>query len=511
MALLEPPLLCTSPASVEDVQKWVDHIPRTLQSQLSAGTILPVSIFKLPDSRISDNPNSYLPEEIGIGPIHHFRSDLYNREQIKLVTAQEVLKPYNITSEYETIVKERLIPLVTIARSCYDINFDIGNTPLAWVYSIDVVVLLDILMKVTEGKPSEFLEDVTKLENQIPLVVIIELVNALNQNLSGTSDNPFLENLFLNFCETRSPLKFSLPKSQKDLDIGNRHHLLDCMYHLKVCHAKPPPTPLIRTDYSIDVPSDEEEAPSILSVLDAFLKPFKDALNLPWDKLNDLIKYLLGQTPTKLEIAIPPVSHLVKLAKIEFSSTNGGIRDIEFDVEKLTLCLPVLELKSDSDVILRILVAYEELMFKYGHVPTLDVTEYVDFMCGIVDSDKDVKILREKNIIFGDMEDGEIANFFNNITKSSGRTDGIKSKLTMTIESINHYYGNVPRVKVYETLKKVFNASWKIALIAFAILGLLVMIYIGVREVSNLKDLFTVSNVPFVVPQVGTNNELLDF
>ncbi|CAI9293432.1 unnamed protein product [Lactuca saligna] len=483
MALFEPPLLCTSPASVEDVQKWVDHIPRTLQSQLSAGTILPVSIFKLPDSRISDNPNSYLPEQIGLGPIHHFRSDLYNREQVKLVTAQEVLKPYNITSEYETIVKERLVPLVTIARSCYDINFDIGNTPLAWVYSIDIVVLLDILMDITEGKPSEFLEDVTKLENQIPLVVIIELLNALNQNLSGTSDNPFLENLFLKFCETRSPLKFSLPKSQKDLDI----------------------------DYSIDMPSDEEESPSILSVLDAFLQPFKDALNLPWDKLNDLIKYLLGQTPTKLEIAIPPVSHLVKLAKIEFSSTNGGIRDIEFDVEKLTLCLPVLDLKSDSDVILRNLVAYEELMFKYGHVPTLDITEYVDFMCGIVDSDKDVKILREKNIILGDMDDGEIANFFNNITKSSGRTDGIKSKLTMTIESINHHYGNVPRVKVYETLKKVFNASWKIALIAFAVLGLLVMIYIGVREISNLKDLFTVSNVPLVVPQVSTNNELLEF
>ncbi|CAH1449153.1 unnamed protein product [Lactuca virosa] len=483
MSLFEPPLLCTSPASVEDVQKWVDHIPRTLQSQLSAGTILPVSIFKLPDSRIADNPNSYLPEEIGLGPIHHFRSDLYNREQVKLVTAQEVLKPYNITSEYETIVKERLIPLVTIARSCYDINFDIGNTPLAWVYSIDIVVLLDILMKITEGKPSEFLEDVTKLENQIPLVMIMELLSALNQNLSGTSDNPFLENLFLKFCETRSPLKFSLPKSQKDLDI----------------------------DYSIDMPSDEEESPSILSVLDAFLQPFKDALNLPWDKLNDLIKFLLGQTPTKLEIAIPPVSHLVKLAKIEFSSTNGGIRDIEFDVEKLTLCLPVLDLKSDSDVILRNLVAYEELMFKYGHVPTLDITEYVDFMCGIVDSDKDVKILREKNIILGDMEDGEIANFFNNITKSSGRTDGIKSKLTMTIESINHYYGNVPRVKVYETLKKVFNASWKIALIAFAILGLLVMIYIGVREVSNLKDLFTVSNVPLVVDQASTNNELLDF
>ncbi|KAI3709364.1 hypothetical protein L2E82_39124 [Cichorium intybus] len=506
----EPPLLITSPSSLEDVARWVDHIPRTLQGQLICGTTLPLCIFKLPESRISEKPECYIPQYTGLGPIYHFQRNLYEREQLKLITAQEVLKPYNITSEYETIVHDILVPLVTVARSCYDVNFDIGNKTLAWVYAIDALVLIDLIMTVTEGKPSESLEDIMKLENQIPLVVLMELLKALNKNLTGDVESSFLQDLLLKFCEARSPLKFSIPKSQKDLDIGNRFHLLDCMYHLKVFHAKPPPSPLLRTDYSVDMPPEEEESSGILSVLDAFLQPFKDALNLPWDKLNDLIKIMLGGTPIKLEIVIPSVSHMVNLAKIEFSTTPGGIRDIEFDEENLTFSLPVLEMKSDSEVILRNLVVYEEFMFKNGNVNTLDVTEYVDFMCGIVDSEEDVKILREKNIIIGDMDDKEITTILNGITKSSGKVEGMKSKLMMTVDKVNNYYGNVPRVKVHYTLKNVFNASWKIALVVLAIFGLVIMILLGVREIDALKDLFTVSNVPMVFPYAPAINELLD-
>ena len=220
---------------------------------------------------------------------------------------------------------------------------------------------------------------------------------------------------------------------------------------------------------------------------------------------------MLGKTPTKLEITIPSASNLVKYAKMEFSTTIGGIRDIEFDEENVSLCLPVLDLKSDSEVIIRNMVAYEESMFKDGHVPTLDITEYVDFLCGIIDSEKDVKILREKNIILGDLEDKEIAKLFNGITKSSGKVDGMRSKLTVTIEKINHHYGNVPRIKIYYTMKKVFSASWKIALVLIAIFGLLIMLSIGVGALLSMKDdIFKASNVPLVILRARTNNELVD-
>lgn len=53
----------------------------------------------------------------------------------------------------------------------------------------------------------------------------------------------------------------------------------------------------------------------------------------------------------------------------------------------------------DSEVILRNLVAHEELIQHENRRP-IRITDYVDLMCGIIHSTtKDVSLLRDKNII----------------------------------------------------------------------------------------------------------------
>ncbi|KAI3750891.1 hypothetical protein L2E82_21787 [Cichorium intybus] len=202
-----------------------------------------------------------------------------------------------------------------------------------------------------------------------------------------------------------------------------------------------------------------QTAGALFPSLNVIFQPILVILKLPWDKIGALIKTLVGETPVVLEIDIPSASRLARTAKIEFSTTTGGIHDIEFDEKKLTFCLPVLNLKSDSEVILRNLVAYEELLFKNGTVRDLAFTEYVDFMCGIVDGVKDVKILREKKIILGDMKDEEIVKLFNGITKSSAKVGKQNSKLLKTIEKVNKHYGKIPRNKVFRTAKMLFNCN----------------------------------------------------
>ncbi|KAI3709366.1 hypothetical protein L2E82_39126 [Cichorium intybus] len=170
---------------------------------------------------------------------------------------------------------------------------------------------------------------------------------------------------------------------------------------------------------------------NLLNPLDGHLTRDPDKLFLT-NLLVDFCRHWLErETPVVLEINIPSVSRLARTAKIEFSTTSGGIRDIEFDEKKLTFYLPILNLKSDSEVILRNLVAYEELLFKNGSVTNLDFTEYVDFMCGIVDDVKDVKIPLEKKVILGDIDDEEIVKLFNGITKSSAKVEGQKSELQL--------------------------------------------------------------------------------
>ncbi|KAI3750889.1 hypothetical protein L2E82_21784 [Cichorium intybus] len=447
----QPPFLSSPPSSTEDLEQWLIDIPQTLESLLYSETTLPICIFKLQETRTSEKPDAYVPQHIGLGPIHHFRTDIYSKqEKLKLVKANKIIRNY-ITSEFEKIVQESLIDLVPVAEYCYDLQFDIENDVLAWVFAIDAVVVLGILSTVSDGHRTEYLEDVMMVENQIPLVVLVNLLNALDEHLDG--GGPDLTYLLVDFCNKRSPLEFIIAKTPLDLYTEDRFHLLDCMYHLIVNHTVPEMDQAhgAAAITKEDVENIVQTTGALFPSLNVFFQPILVILKLPWDKIGALIKPLVGETPVVLEIDIPSASRLARTAKIEFSTTTGGIHDIEFDEKKLTFCLPVLNLKSDSEVILRNLVAYEELLFKNGTVTNLAFTEYVDFMCGIVDGVKDVKLLQEKKIILGDMKDEEIVKLFNGITKSSAKVGRGESKLLKTIEKNNLGLGNVRLVIPYVT------------------------------------------------------------
>lgn len=112
-------------------------------------------------------------------------------------------------------------------------------------------------------------------------------------------------------------------------------------------------------------------------------------------------------------------------------------------------------------MILRNLVAYEAATA--GLESALELAEYVDFMCGIVDTTKDVNILKKANIIKdgSSLNDEEIAELFNGITKTSGKFNKKKSDLEKAIETVNEKFDNTLRVKTYRFIKKYIYTSWK--------------------------------------------------
>ncbi|KAI3827451.1 hypothetical protein L1987_01526 [Smallanthus sonchifolius] len=296
-------------------------------------------------------------------------------------------------------------------------------------------------------------------------------------------------NLLFQFCylsfAKRDRLKFKTLENQLDLDVSITFHLLDCMYQLILNDNLGPKNPFLRTNFLLDVRLEDVEnvvqiAGGLFPGANFFLQPVLNVLKLPWDKVITLIKKWLGENPTMVEIDIPSVSKLSKIGKVEFFSTLGGIHDVKFDEEKPSIMLPVLELKRSSEVVLRNLVAYESLMFKNDNNMNLDLTEYVDLMCGIIDGVKDVKILRERNVIEGDMGDEDVVKLFNGIIKSSAKIDGKKSELQKTTGKVNAYCGNIPRVKVFNFIKKVFLVAWKIFAFVFEVLSLVLMIVTGV-------------------------------
>ncbi|KAD6454481.1 hypothetical protein E3N88_09187 [Mikania micrantha] len=329
------PLLCSPPSSTKDLQQhWLNNSSQAFINHLHANTNLPICIFQIPETLTSQKPDHYIPQRMEV-------------------------------------------------RCGYELYFDITDECLAWVFIVDALFLLDVLSKVADGDSHslESLEDVIMLENQIPLVILVQLLNDLHERSNGDFDDSFLSNLLVKFCETRSPLKFTTPETQLVLDLSNTYHLLDCMYQLIVTHNLSPKNPFLRANFLLDVHLEDVEnavqmAGGLIPGANAVLQPVLLVLKLPWDKIMSLEEFMT------------------------FNSMRKNPR-----------CS-------------RNLVAYEQLMFKKDNITNLDFTEYVDLMCGIIDGVKDVKILREKNIIKGDMSDEDIVNLFNGITKSSVETDG---------------------------------------------------------------------------------------
>ncbi|KAL3824548.1 hypothetical protein ACJIZ3_020577 [Penstemon smallii] len=176
------------------------------------------------------------------------------------------------------------------------------------------------------------------------------------------------------------------------------------------------------------------------------------------------------------EIDIPSVSQMTEFAGIKFIITTAGIRGVKFldHEEEKKFYLPVIKLNSTSEILLRNLVAFEAASARPGS--TLELAEYVDLMCGIIDTPKDVSILKNEKIIESEMSDEEIARIFNGISKSTKKTDK-KSKIDETIEGVNKKYDSIRRVKVERFLKKYVPASFKFlgVLITIAVLVLLII------------------------------------
>ncbi|KAL7097137.1 hypothetical protein ACP275_10G124200 [Erythranthe tilingii] len=168
------------------------------------------------------------------------------------------------------------------------------------------------------------------------------------------------------------------------------------------------------------------------------------AEKVPWDSILSLFKKgdPDGKSPSILveEIDIPCVSQLVDLAGIRFSVVPEGIRGFKYDVEEKKFYLPKIKIKSNFEVVLRNLLAYEASA-KPGGPDVLELAEFVDLMCGIIDTPKDVEILRKEKVIVSDLTDEEIAPIFNGIKRSTGNKEKKTTDIDKAVEKVNVEYG----------------------------------------------------------------------
>ncbi|KAG5141674.1 hypothetical protein JHK82_017369 [Glycine max] len=187
------------------------------------------------------------------------------------------------------------------------------------------------------------------------------------------------------------------------------------------------------------------------------------------ESVNSSSNTLMKKPPSVEEITIPSVTELLNCG-IRLVPTKGSISNISFDVKTSTFYLPTIGLDVNTEVFLRNLVAYEASVAS----GPLVITRYTELMNGIIDSEEDAKVLREKGIILNHLKsDKEVANLWNGMSKSL-RLSRVPL-LDKVIEDVNKYYNGRTKVKIWKFMKVYVFSSWQFLTFLAAICLLLLM------------------------------------
>ncbi|KAI5576863.1 hypothetical protein BDE02_09G074300 [Populus trichocarpa] len=496
--------------AMADIKNYKENDFRYLRGmleELENDAEIPVCIFNVPKALMTSDPDSYTPQEVAIGPYHHWRPELYEMERYKLAAAKRTQKKIQ-SLKFQHIV-DHLSKLELKIRACYHKFLDFSNETLTWMMAIDASFLLEFLeiYAIKEGiaitrvssrsmshlvdyagrksAHNAILRDVAMLENQIPLFVLRKILEVQLSSLELADD--MLCSMLLGFCKELSPFKLmqDIPK----IHIPQCAHLLDYLYDMIVPKVEAPPEIISEADDQPEAMEGRYNSSGNSShIRDLFSEIWKIITRLNKGPVR-LLKRLLfsrpyqeeikpenensdnevNRPPLVEEITIPCVTELSK-SGVCFAPTTGNILSITFDIKAVTLYLPVISLDVNTEVVLRNLVAFEAS----NASGPLVFTRYTELMNGIIDTEEDVKFLREKGIILNRLKsDGEVANLWNGMSKSIRLTK--VPFLDKVIEDVNKYYNQRWTVKVGKFMKRYVFGSWQFLTLLAAVFLLLLM------------------------------------
>ncbi|KAL7137800.1 hypothetical protein ABFS83_10G117400 [Erythranthe nasuta] len=475
--------------SGESEKRWVLAMEKNFPTDhiLDIDFNTPPCVFTLPKTLSQSKPEAYTPQHLGLGPYHHLRPDLYTTttHNLKLADVTEFLGTENL-HKFPHVV-DALVQSEPLLRSCYDQYIDLDIRTLSWILAIDAVFFLHFL-KNYSPRDAKMDTDILMVENQIPAVLLRKIRQVLEPPDADGKSKLYEEFHF--FCRDHSPLELN-EYIRGDV---NQAHLLHHMYYSIVNNVtiqSPFSTYSLQLTDVIDgahfLADQGLPGAGITAQVLTFMQ------KIPWDKIIGMFKKGNSDeqnNPSVEEIDIPSVSRMSRLAGIKFAqlASGGGIREIRFDEGEKKFYLPVIKLTASSEVVLRNLVAYEA-----ASIPepgsTLEFAEYVDLMCGIVDSAEDVDILKRESIVESELSDEEVARIFNGISKSMKKSEN-KSNIEEAIDSVNTRYDNVCGVRVRRFAVKYGCALFKFASLVISVVVLVLIILRAFCSVFGCRSLF---------------------
>ncbi|GLJ36218.1 hypothetical protein SUGI_0727080 [Cryptomeria japonica] len=416
-------------------QEWLVDVKACFHNQdlVNELTFQSVCIYKVPTFLFQLNQSAYVPQCVSLGPIHHTNAALAEKPSMlskkvhathKMFQRLQAVSPTKV--EFEGDVIGRILDLLPTVRKCYQKQIHLDDISLAWMLTLDACFILEIL-RALNGSTNSYhgffhrntieytaypiISDMLMLENQIPFFVLLKI---LELELQTDEENACRElcvllngaritRLFYPFNETASWLPQGIPHGQKV------KHLLD-LFRMLVIYSS-----------------------------------FPDRKTV-W-------KFNCSMSPHKQEYIIPSASEL-RRAGIKFRKVDGKFEEI--GIKNNIFHLPRIRISRSIETVLRNLMALEICEAE----DTCVISRYVLLMCELIDSEKDVSVLKKAGIIKSYMgSDREVALLFNGLSKGITRSYG--DPFAKVREDAHKHYHSKIKVIVAEFANSHCSSPWR--------------------------------------------------
>ncbi|KAL5985589.1 hypothetical protein ACLOJK_027575 [Asimina triloba] len=530
-----------------DQHQWIVSIKEALAQETNGNgsddAETPISIFRVSKSLFLSKPEAYIPHQVAIGPYHQWRSELHEMERYKFMAARRMQQEHLQGITFDGVV-EKLARQDYQIRSCYAQYLDITTETLAWMVAVDASFLLEFFRAYggdqTSGRDdvwrvssrmsqvmdhvgksmthNAILRDIVLLENQIPLFVLRHLMGCCQHE----DDDETLARMLMGVCGSLIPFRKRTGKNfplgvNEVLQMGN---LVELLYHVCIHKSEE----ISATEYQAPLPrSEEPRPPRSCSTLVVFFSPFlrqlrplKSVLIFPFRMVGKKMvklaqsrnvlkevqagigsremgsmsmRAMASPQPLLDELMIPSVAQLHNAGIRFHAAKGGGIWSIKFDRASGTLHLPCITFDENTDVVLRNLVAFEATSTSRPQI----LTRYTELMNGIIDTEEDVRLLREKGVVLNHLKsDAEVADRWNGMTRAMflskvGHLDNV-------IEDVNRYYSRRWRVRFGKLLEQYVYRSWPFLTLVAANVFLLLTALQAFCSVFGCGDAVRVGN-----------------
>lgn len=325
---------------------WNALLEQNLKTKLprEIGTI---SIYKVPPNMRQVEPKAYDPNIISIGPYHHEVPHLQDMEELKQLYFRRLFKRSKKSGTKLDHLKEAMKELEQEARNSYSENLELSSDKFVDIMLRDGCFIIELLREMTKHEfkhGSAFIKrwmlpilrrDLIMLENQLPLSVLCKLFDLTSNTL--TTPTPSLQELALRFFD---PL---MPRNTKVLNKG------------------------------------------ILATQGSKTEHFLDLFRLS----------IIPSTVTRGEEP-HMFSSMMELKEAGIKTRMSlNCQQLELSFEKLVLKIPPLYIDDYTGTLFRNMMALEQCH------PTCnpDVTTYLYFLNGLINSAEDVGLLHYEGII----------------------------------------------------------------------------------------------------------------